>query len=692
MTSDAQREVSAGSRPAAKAPDSWIPLAAGIGMVAAATFLWLALKVQEQQNIQRDLTTRAQFKLIETRMQLAARVEAVERMADRQGDRARADRSRWQRDAGNYLDDFPAMVGLLWMDASGRVRWALSRHGDETIWQPPLGSGIHRELVMDAARISGEPTMTRPIDLGGGGKGGVVYAPIRRDQAFDGFIVSVICFDEFFNEANSRWSQPDDRRYDVRLKIAGDVVFAQTRDQTSRRQVSAYEFEDLIYGTPWQLGMSPTPQTLARMRSPMPTIAICGGGILGLLLATTLRLAQTARLRAQEAIDARGAAVRAADRSRQIVESSPNAMVMVGRDGRIAMVNEETQRLFGYDRRELIGRLIEDLVPPRCRSAHPRQRQGFFANPSRRAMSDMENIYGLKKDGSEFPCEIGLNPIETEEGLMVLASIMDVTERKRVQHGLESLNAELSSKNEEMEQFTYTVSHDLKSPIVTILGYLGYLHEDIKKGCVEDMLDSIGRVENAAKRMRQTIDDLLELSRVGRVTNEPIDVDVSEMLATLVDAMTLSLEKAGARIDVQPGLPIVRADPVRLREVFDNLLSNALKYGSSEAAPQIEIGGHEADGEVRIFVRDHGPGIPPEYHEKVFGLFQRLTKQREGTGVGLAIVKRILEVHGGRVWIESPICSSKVGGDPAGTAFWLMFPRAPAPVSTAIEKGRERAA
>jgi two-component system, LuxR family, sensor kinase FixL len=358
---------------------------------------------------------------------------------------------------------------------------------------------------------------------------------------------------------------------------------------------------------------------------------------------------------------------RAEERFRMVVEASPSAAVMVDAQGTIALVNTQAQELFGYEPGELIGQSIERLVPERSREHHPDFRRGFFAHPAARPMGAARELYGRRKDGSEFPVEIGLNPIETPEGLMVLSAILDVTERQRTEMALREVNRTLREKNREMEQFVYTVSHDLKSPLVTILGFVGVLNEDVADGRLDEVERSVERIERAARHMSDLIGDLLELSRIGRASHTLMEIDIGTVVRQVLDRVEEQVAAAGVQVELQEPLPRVMADRSRIAQVFENLLTNAIKYGSCGPSPSIQIGAETAAHEVRLFVRDNGPGIEPEYHEKIFGLFQRLDTRQEGTGVGLALVARVMDVHGGRVWVES------AAGQ--GATFWLAFPK-----------------
>lgn len=253
-------------------------------------------------------------------------------------------------------------------------------------------------------------------------------------------------------------------------------------------------------------------------------------------------------------------------------------------------------------------------------------------------------------------------PASTDDELGVLAMTFngmveqlaaDTEARQRAEETREALIAELEAKNAELERFTYTVSHDLKSPLLTIKGFLGYLKRDLEHGDAERVRADAERIKGAADKMEQLLDELLDLSRVGRVVNQPEEVPLGELAREVADAVGRRTEDRGARIEVAADLPAVFADPVRLREVLENLVENAIKFRGDESEPRVEIGSRSDGAETVLYVRDNGRGIAPVYHEKIFGLFDRLDHSIDGTGIGLAIVRRIVEVHGGRIWVES---------------------------------------
>jgi PAS domain S-box-containing protein len=352
---------------------------------------------------------------------------------------------------------------------------------------------------------------------------------------------------------------------------------------------------------------------------------------------------------------------------RLTVEATPNAMVMTDDQGKIVLVNSQTEKLFGYLREELLGEIVEILVPHKYRDKHPAQRAAFMRAPGIRAIGTGRDLYGLRKDGSEFPVEIGLNPIETDQGTCVLSVIVDVTGRKRSEEEIKRLNQdleqrveqrtrELTAANAELEAFSYTVSHDLRGPLRQIAGFANILAEEHASELSPEYRRYLQKVQDGAQQMGVLIDDLLNLARVGR---QP----VSRRLTPLNGLVNAALEQLNAQ-DLHreiewniEDLGSVACDPALISLVFVNLLSNSIKYTRPRDRALIHVGRTMIDQETIFFIRDNGAGFDMEYSGKLFGVFQRLHKASdfEGTGVGLATVQRIIHKHGGRVWADAKV-------------------------------------
>ncbi len=238
----------------------------------------------------------------------------------------------------------------------------------------------------------------------------------------------------------------------------------------------------------------------------------------------------------------------------------------------------------------------------------------------------------------------------------------------RMQKRLEAKNAEVEAKNAEVQRFTYAVSHDLKSPLITIKGFLGYLERDIAGGKVERVAADIAKIRGASAKMQDLLDEVLKLSRIGTVANTIQELSLAGVAAEAVEIVSGQIAERGAEVTISPDLPVIAGDHTRLQGVYQNLLDNALKYMGDQSGPRIEVGTLGLDGEEHVlFVKDNGMGIDPEYHDKVFGLFEQLDSKTSGIGMGLSLVQRIIEVHGGRMWVESE-------GVGKGTTFYFTLP------------------
>jgi PAS domain S-box-containing protein len=307
--------------------------------------------------------------------------------------------------------------------------------------------------------------------------------------------------------------------------------------------------------------------------------------------------------------------VRADALFRLVVEAVPCAIVMVGHDGRIQLINQKTEDLFGYERDELVGAGIDRLLPERHQAGHGAQVERFFAAGDARPLGVGGELYGRRKDGSEVPIEIGLNLIETPTGPATLASIIDITERKRSIDDLRRSNADL-------EQFANIASHDLQEPLRMVASYTELLAERYQ-GHIDERADKYIRYAvDGARRMQRLVADLLAYSRVGSQGHALVPVDTAQLVARVVESFEGTIRATGAEISVGT-LPLVLADELQLMEVFQNLIGNALKFRSS-APPRIAIAAVPGDQCWVFSVSDNGIGLEMQYAERIFQMFQRL--------------------------------------------------------------------
>jgi len=391
--------------------------------------------------------------------------------------------------------------------------------------------------------------------------------------------------------------------------------------------------------------------TLAALRAPSGEVL----GFVALGHDITARLhseAEQARLLGQTEV--------AEARFRALLESAPDAIITVDEHGTIVLVNSQVEQLFGYTREELLGQSIEVLVPERFRMAHLRYRAAYQQAPRTRPMGAGLALYARRKDGSEFPVEISLSPLRLDGQLWITSIIRDVTERvraevelKRTAARLAQQTAELRRSNEELQQFAYVASHDLQEPLRMVASYTQLLARRYRGKLDADADEFIEYAVDGARRMQALINDLLAYSRVGTRGQEFEPTDANAVFDQVVTDLGAAIEEAQAVV-TRDDLPTVVVDPSQFGQLLQNLLSNAIKF-RGERPPRVHVSARLEDDAWLFSVSDNGIGIAPEYTDRIFVIFQRLHSRAQypGTGIGLAICKKIVERHGGRIWVES---------------------------------------
>ena len=332
------------------------------------------------------------------------------------------------------------------------------------------------------------------------------------------------------------------------------------------------------------------------------------------------------------------------EKYRTLFETAKDAIIVFNQTNtKIIDVNQTACQLYRYDSDEFLRLYVRD-ISAEIQATNEAIRRGATHVPLR---------YHKKKDGTIFPVEITAAQFSVADKAIQVAFVRDITTRLRAEKEREAYIEELGRQNAELERFTYTVSHDLRNPLVTIKGFLGAIERDLSEGRQDRIQHDFQRIAKAADKMEALLSQLLELSRVGRIINPPEDINLLELTHEALENLHTQLNQKQIQAHVAIDLPVVHADRIRLLEVLVNLIDNAAKYMGDQPNPQIEIGLRVQAGEQVIFVRDNGMGIEPLYQTKIFGLFEKLDATMDGTGIGLALVKRIIETHGGRIWVES---------------------------------------
>jgi PAS domain S-box-containing protein len=349
------------------------------------------------------------------------------------------------------------------------------------------------------------------------------------------------------------------------------------------------------------------------------------------------------------------------NRHRDLFDMCPFAVVIHNLEA-VAYINHAGVKLLGAQcPEEILGRPVWSFVPSDRQSW---LKQEWLRQHKERTCSELRIESLIRLDGQMLPVKVLSGPVLFDGKPAIYVVLRDISERVRREEELqrerkqteaerERLISRLEKQNAELERFAYTVSHELRTPLITTINYSGALKQGLQEGNTNEVMKDAERIEVAGKRMYRLLNDVLELARIGRVVNPPEEFQLEPLLQEVLTILASRLAAGNVQVDISPHLPTLYADRVRLLEVLQNLVENAIKYMGPQPEPHIEIGARQDGDNIVCFVRDNGIGIDPDYHEKIFGLFDQLDQKVEGSGIGLALVKRIIEIHGGRIWVES---------------------------------------
>ena len=601
------------------------------------------------------------------------RLSSLEVLADRWVERRPPDFSytRYRQFAETYFKHHPGFQAINWVDTDGFIRWVYPEEQNYAAKDKNLHNHPETAVRESFARAERDRkyVITPCVKLLQGGLGFAAYWPLIYDGKMQGYINGV------FNISSVVKLRIGENIFDeFRLVLyEGDrLIYQHGFDKelmASNRSVRATR-EIHFRGKTWRLELEPLRITAKNelaaylgLKNPTHLMFLFFGLTLStglsFLLYSFMHRMQMYKVALDQALYEVNERKRAEQEiqnlqryNRGLIETSPDPLVTFDQKGIILDANEGTIKATGRTREELTGTPFADYFTD-PEKAHKGAMLVFESGEVR----DYELV--MKGDGSETIVSYNASVYKDQTGQVVgaFAAARNITDQRRLEQEREVLLKELSDKNEELQTFVYSVSHDLKTPIVTIEGFIGAMREDFSDQISEEQEKYIRYMSDAALKMESLINDLLEFSRIGRMAEKKSKFSFAGIVKEVLKTLRPQIQASGIEVDIQEDLPDIYGEKKRFIQVMENLLTNAVKYiGKENPCPRIDVGAQDRDGQKLFFVRDNGIGIEGIYFEKIFQVFQRLPaakKAGEGTGIGLAIAKRIIEHHGGSIWVAS---------------------------------------
>jgi PAS domain S-box-containing protein len=601
------------------------------------------------------------------------RLSSLEVLADRWVERRPPDFShtRYRQFAETYFKHYPGFQAINWVDTDGFIRWVYPEKQNYAAKDKNLLNHPETAVRGSFARAERDRkyVITPCVKLLQGGLGFAAYWPLIYDGKMQGYINGVFnissvvklrigenIFDEFrlaLYEGNRLIYQ---HGFDKELMASNRSVRA-TREIHFRGKTWRLELEPLGISTKNELAAYLGLENPTHLMFLFFGLTLSTG--LSFLLYSFMHRMQMYKVALDQALYEVNERKRAEQEiqnlqryNRGLIETSPDPLVTFDQKGIILDANEATIKAIGRTREELTGTPFADYFTD-PEKAHKGAMWVFETGEVR----DYELV--MKGDGSKTIVSYNASVYKDQTGQVVgaFAAARNITDQRRLEQEREVLLKELSDKNEELQTFVYSVSHDLKTPIVTIEGFIGAMREDFRDQISEEQEKYIRYMSDAALKMESLINDLLEFSRIGRMTEKKSKFSFAGIVKEVLKMIQPQIQARGIEVDIQEDLPDIYGEKKRFIQVMENLLTNAVKYiGKENPCPRIDVGAQDRDGQKVFFVRDNGIGIEKRYFDKIFQIFQRLPaakKHGEGTGVGLAIVKRIIELNGGKIWLTS---------------------------------------
>jgi PAS domain S-box-containing protein len=631
------------------------PIFLAVGLLVVSISFWRVLNVEEHKNSENLMRLEVLNHKSFIKRSLDQSILALERLKFRWEDKLYLEKKQWAKDANRYVKDKEGLLAIEWVDKDYIVRWIAPLEGNETANNLDLSFEGNRKTALDAARSSRRVKITKLIKFVQGGLGFLSVSPIFKGEKFEGFIVGVFevkqLLESFAEDYKLRGLTI--QYYDLGKQSMGDgKIFRHKISQNWNIESEMY-YRGIRFGVRFIVADN----YFALDKTQYPKVV----GLSGILMSVFLSLLvyfnqktkfQSAKLAGE--IEAKEKISKQLEESENylsnIIHHMVDGLISMSDKGIILMVNPAVECMFGYPKVELIGKNISILMPEPDQCAHDQYIQNYLLTGKSKILGVGREVTGIKKDKSTFPLELAVNQVDTLKQLIFIGSLRDISTRKKIEleldqyrNHLEDLvgerNIELKKINAELERFTFTASHDLQEPLRKVIMYGDRLQDSCAEKLDENENDFIHRMQKASFRMQDLIQDLLAYSRLVNVDKNIENINLNELTQEVIDDLEVQISTSGGNVQLC-NLPTIEADKIQMRQLFQNIIANGIKYKNPDSLPEIMINSISSENNLHtISFHDNGLGFDEKYKEKIFEPFQRLITDREisGSGMGLFI-------------------------------------------------------
>lgn len=625
---------------------NWLPLAVALFMMVNFLCIWQVLLYAENRNLTNIIEAKVgNIQSLLTR-EIDSTTALLNRMVKRWELRGGEPTGLLESESRSIVQDLPQISAIMWLDPNKRTGWVASQQNkvnpDESPWVWSEAEGA----ALEQAKQNNKLTVSYIDEANNDRTDMLLILPLYEQSTFHGYLLGIYPISSLFEESMDSLSRSE---LSIYVEKTGEVIYSNLVHSADISKGLWPEYPINLKGLIWTLKVRPTAAFIDNQSIGLSWVILAGGLMLSTLMGLITYSWQIAFARNITLMDLK-------EFFETVIDAAPAGMCLVDEQGSIELSNRVFQEMYGYTKSELKEFPIENLVPHEMRNQHLSYMETYIATPENRTMGAKleRELYGLRKDQTKFPLEIGLSYYQSPQGFKIICSVQDISVRREAEIVIQRTLADLKQSNQELEQFAYVASHDLQAPLRHITSYLQLLLRKIDVDQDPVCREWVGYILSGTARMKLLIGDLLAFARVGRNQCELETLPLGDAVKCVAHTLDAQIKSKNAELVVGP-LPELECRPVQITQLFQNLLANALKFSKADQALSVHIDSEERNDHWIVSVRDNGVGISTDYFDKIFKLFQRLhgADTYEGTGIGLSVCRKIVELHGGQIWVES---------------------------------------